>query len=163
MKLKRGFVREDGRVFLRFHPNAPNGEIWSTMKQLKKERERDKIRSSVRYKKDPKKYEDSRLKWGRDNPEKRKRVNKNSVLKCRYGLSIDVYEQMLCKQNGVCAICETPCRVRKSLCVDHCHTTKLVRGLLCHACNTTIGQMKESAEVLRKAADYVEKFKNINH
>lgn len=163
IKLKRGDIREDGKVFLRFHPNASNGQIWSTKEQLKKERQKDKIRSADRYKKDPKKYEDSRLRWGKENPEKKKRVNKNSVLKCRYGISIDEYEKMLSHQKGVCAICNHECKIRKSLSVDHCHKTKIVRGLLCHACNTTIGQMKESPQLLRKAADYVEQFQTINH
>ena len=157
LKPKRGDVREDGKVFLRFHPNAPNGQIWSTKEQLNKERQKDKMRSANRYKKDPKKYEDSRLKWGKENPEKRKRVNKNSVLKCRYGISIEEYEKILEEQNGVCAICESKCTVKNCLAVDHCHKTKKVRGLLCQACNTTLGKMKESPELLRKAAIYLEK------
>ena len=136
------------------------GQLWISLKKNKK---KDKERSAKRYLENPKKYNDSRLRWGIENPEKKKRINKNSKLKCLYGISIDEYEEMLSLQNGKCAICGNVCRIRKSLSVDHCHKTKVVRGLLCHACNTTIGQMKESPELLRKAADYVEKFKSINN
>jgi hypothetical protein len=163
VKPKRGDIREDGKVFLRFHPNAPNGEIWSTMDQLKKERKKDKDRSAKRYAEDPKRYNSSRIKWGIENPEKKKRVNKNSKLKCLYGIFIEKYEEMLELQNGVCAICGEVCKIRESLSVDHCHKTNIVRGLLCHSCNTTLGQMKESPEVLRKAAEYLEKHQSINY
>ena len=159
VKPKRGDHREDGKVFLRFHPKAPNGEIWSSAEQLNKERAKDKKRSKKKYKENPIKYQDSRLKWGKQNPEKKKRVNKNSVLKCRYGISLEIYEQMLKRQNGVCEICNQKCKTKPSLSVDHCHATQKVRGLLCHACNTTIGHMKDSTELLLKAVKYLEKYK----
>ena len=39
---------------------------------------------------------------------------------------------MLERQGKVCGICKTP---GKPLCVDHCHATGKVRGLLCRDCN----------------------------
>jgi len=46
----------------------------------------------------------------------------------RYGLAKGDYERMLLRQHGVCAICEQ--KPRATLCVDHCHSTRQVRGLL---------------------------------
>jgi hypothetical protein len=40
--------------------------------------------------------------------------------------------------------------------VDHCHITGRVRALLCQACNTGIGKLKEDPALIRKSADYVE-------
>lgn len=40
--------------------------------------------------------------------------------------------------------------------IDHCHQTGTVRGMLCHACNITLGMMKDSPELLRAAAQYLE-------
>lgn len=39
-------------------------------------------------------------------------------------------------QAGTCAICSS---IRERLVIDHCHRTGLVRGLLCHGCNTAEG------------------------
>lgn len=64
-----------------------------------------------------------------------------SVLRTRYGLSVDDYESMLADQRGVCAACKE-CALehgRKRLCVDHDHRTGRVRGLLCGRCNRAIG------------------------
>ena len=69
-------------------------------------------------------------------------------------MSLRDYDLMLERQRGVCAVCgEQPAR---SLCVDHCHATGKVRGLLCSPCNLAIGQFKDSPARLRKAAAYVE-------
>jgi hypothetical protein len=40
--------------------------------------------------------------------------------------------------------------------LDHSHITGKIRGWLCDNCNTAIGKLKESPEVLRRAADWVE-------
>lgn len=82
----------------------------------------------------------------------------------RRGLKIDDYENMFEAQNHKCAICqqkETRAGRTKGtvtrLCVDHCHKTNTVRGLLCHACNTAIGKFKDNADLLEKAIRYLRK------
>ena len=40
--------------------------------------------------------------------------------------------------------------------VDHCHDTGQVRGLLCRACNTTLGKVKDNTDTLRSMIDYLE-------
>ncbi len=57
-------------------------------------------------------------------------------------------------QNGVCAICSRPPGKRR-LAVDHWHTTKAVRGLLCVQCNTAIGKLNDDPELLRRAIAYL--------
>jgi hypothetical protein len=44
----------------------------------------------------------------------------------------------------------------RALHVDHCHTTGVVRGVLCHRCNLALGLLREDASVLRKLAEYLE-------
>lgn len=79
-------------------------------------------------------------------------------LRRRYGLSVDEYADMLAKQNGVCAICGyAPSSIDKSLCVDHCHDTMEVRGLLCQWCNKGLGHFKDSPKLLIRAAEYLTK------
>ncbi|WP_254716163.1 endonuclease VII domain-containing protein [Actinomadura sp. WMMB 499] len=72
-----------------------------------------------------------------------------------YGLGPGEYDKLFEAQGGVCAGCRQPRRERLS--VDHCHTTQLVRGLLCRRCNGHIlPYSKDSPEVLRRLADYLE-------
>lgn len=88
--------------------------------------------------------------------------NQRKKLKEKYGLTLEEYDQMLEEQNGVCAVCHKPERVIseygivRRLAVDHNHTTGKVRGLLCQACNTTLGKVSESIEVLLQLAIYLE-------
>ena len=86
---------------------------------------------------------------------------KNSVIKSVYGITLDEYNKMFNKQNGVCAICGQP-ETRKNkytgickLHIDHCHKTNKVRGLLCHSCNSAIGIMDDDIGILMKAINYL--------
>jgi hypothetical protein len=79
-------------------------------------------------------------------------------------LPIKTYEEMLLKQNNVCAICNQPETAKhqkdkegfKKLAVDHCHTTGIIRGLLCQKCNISIGAMNDSIENMKAAIKYLE-------
>jgi hypothetical protein len=62
-----------------------------------------------------------------------------SHLKRNYGLTTDDYAAMFHAQGGVCAICGRKPPPGKNLYVDHDHKTTKVRGLLCNACNQTLG------------------------
>jgi hypothetical protein len=87
---------------------------------------------------------------------------RNYDLKRMYGLTIDCYNKLLGQQGGVCAICHKPAEEKmkgnkKYLCVDHCHDTGVVRGLLCDQCNRAIGLLKEDVSLLKRAISYLEK------
>jgi hypothetical protein len=72
------------------------------------------------------------------------------------GFTETQYINWMRKQNGVCAIChEAPNGVY--LCVDHCHITGEIRGLLCHACNVGIGKFSDDPNLLRRAIEYLER------
>ena len=76
-------------------------------------------------------------------------------LKINYNITLEEQELMKIQQEKKCKICS---RV-EPLCVDHCHTTLKVRGLLCHSCNLGIGKFRDEPQLLRKAALYIEKNK----
>ena len=75
-------------------------------------------------------------------------------IKKLYGLSESDYTGMLVVQQNRCAICKGD-NGGQTLAIDHCHATGRVRGLLCHKCNRGIGQMQDSPELLRTAAEYL--------
>jgi hypothetical protein len=78
-----------------------------------------------------------------------------------YGISGEQYEEMLARQNGVCAICGNPETARnkrgetRQLAVEHDHETNAVRDLLCAACNCALGYMRDDPKRLSAAAAYL--------
>jgi Autographiviridae endonuclease VII len=77
-------------------------------------------------------------------------------LRCVYGLSLEEYDAMLECQGGVCAICKKKPDEGKVLFVDHCHVTGMVRGLLCHKCNTVLAFGCDDPDILRAAIAYLQ-------
>ena len=90
------------------------------------------------------------------------RYTVNRTLTHTYGITLAEYETFFSRQNGLCAICAEPEKAIdhltkdiRRLAVDHCHRTKKIRGLLCLACNTAIGKLRDNPELIERAAVYV--------
>jgi hypothetical protein len=75
----------------------------------------------------------------------------------KFGLTPEDFARMLDEQNNVCWICEKPEKDRR-LAVDHCHETGVIRGLLCSQCNTGIGKLYHSPQLLARAINYLSRF-----
>ena len=73
-----------------------------------------------------------------------------------FNLSWDEYERLVAEQHGLCKICDKPPSEGKPLQVDHCHVSGTVRGLLCLQCNAGIGLLGDSADLLQRAARYLQ-------
>lgn len=74
-----------------------------------------------------------------------------SRLRQDYGLDKDTYLDMLLQQEYKCKICGN----KNKLCIDHCHKTGKIRGILCVRCNTGIGMFIENIIFLEKAIEYL--------
>ena len=61
---------------------------------------------------------------------------------------------MVVEQDNKCLICATE---MTPPCVDHCHTTNKVRGLLCKLCNSGIGKLGDTAAAVQRAVAYLKK------
>lgn len=77
------------------------------------------------------------------------------VLKNKYGITVQEFEEMLAEQRGVCAICGGLPKVHSRLFVDHCHRSGAVRGLLCNTCNAGLGQFGDRVDLLISALEYL--------
>lgn len=76
----------------------------------------------------------------------------------KFGIDAGVYELMLDAQSGGCAICREPPPDDRKLCVDHCHSTGVVRGLLCPACNRALGWAEKKPVLMSPAmSEYISK------
>ena len=72
----------------------------------------------------------------RSEADRKKALKRAGALKRRYGITPEQYDKMLERQGGGCAVCgKAPKPGARRLAVDHDHSTKVVRGLLCFTCN----------------------------
>jgi hypothetical protein len=59
------------------------------------------------------------------------------------------------EQGGRCAICGE--QVLDDPCLDHCHATGKVRGVLCRKCNIGLGYFEDSPKLLALATAYLQR------
>jgi len=97
----------------------------------------------------------------------RKEQQWESHLRIKFNITPDDYLNLLIAQGAVCKICSRPEAVKfkvefKQLAVDHIEVDGkiIVRGLLCHFCNTALGKFKDDKNLLQNAINYIgsEKF-----
>jgi hypothetical protein len=91
------------------------------------------------------------------NPKRIYEIERRSKMKQQYDITIDNYDAMLTAQNGGCAICgdEKPGGRTRYFAVDHCHTTGVVRGLLCTKCNRGLGLFNDDTVRIERAVNYL--------
>ena len=134
----KGCQRERGRTQLR----KEQAQAW-------KERNREKLNAWHRdYYHAKTKHNETAMEARNEYARWRRRLKK-------YGVTKDMYESMMVKQDGKCAICKDEQWLE--LRVDHDHNTGAVRELLCAGCNAGIGLLRESPSVMRAAIQYVKR------
>ena len=91
------------------------------------------------------------------NPQARREAR----LRNRYGIGQAEFDALLAQQGGVCAVCKQPPDSANTrahwggkLCIDHCHETNTIRGLLCNDCNLMVGYGRTEDRLLA-AAQYL--------
>lgn len=146
--------------------NEDNTE--SLKKQIEKEPELVKALANARVKRHYYKNIEESQKRAREfaaktraNPEKYEKI-KARKRGGGAGITTEQLEEIFQSQGCVCACCGTdePQGIVGSngWNVDHCHTTGMVRFILCPSCNKGLGGFKDNPQVMRKAADLIESF-----
>lgn len=96
--------------------------------------------------------------WEVENPDMHFDKRRGYGLRKNYGITINDYNDMFEKQNGLCAVCGSDSNGTtrsKHLFVDHDHTTGKIRGLLCNKCNQALGLLNDNTSVLERAINYL--------
>jgi hypothetical protein len=75
----------------------------------------------------------------------------------KYAITPEQVEELCAAQGGRCAICADAFTTTRNTHVDHCHTTGVVRGMLCNHCNRGLGCFRDRPEVLGEAIAYLQK------
>ena len=111
----------------------------------------------ARYARQPEKEKARQQAFHQRHPERRAIVRRKQTLKA-YGLTPADYDAMLESQDNACAICdsEDPKHWSGKFHVDHDHLTGVVRGLLCHNCNSLLGHSQDDTEILSAAIEYLD-------
>ena len=86
-------------------------------------------------------------KWKYDTPEFKRKL-RSYHLKRTFGITIEEYENLLKKQENVCAICKNNMIFKRKLDVDHDHKTGKIRGLLCSNCNGSLGWYEKNKKMI---------------
>lgn len=96
------------------------------------------------------------------NDEDFRRGKRQSLLKYYYGMTLEQYDKMLADQGGGCKICGAKDsgmgkKARIHLSVDHVPNSDpvIVRGLLCHKCNSLLGLARDNPDILEIGAKYI--------
>jgi len=98
-----------------------------------------------------------------------KNCNKHRTMKQRYGITPEQYDHMLIGQDHRCAICRRHIsELPNPLKVDHDHACcpgiytcgNCIRGLLCQACNSSLGSLEDDVDRLKAAIVYLEAYKD---
>jgi hypothetical protein len=78
-----------------------------------------------------------------------------AAIKWRYRIDPAIYDELLEKQQGVCACCRLS-ETGKSgrLHVDHDHGTGRIRGLLCSRCNVALGLLRDNPSTILRLWEY---------
>ncbi len=101
---------------------------------------------------------ENKKKREKENPEKtkiqRRKHYRKYILKKRYGITEDIFNQMVLKQQGKCAICDKDFKNSFPV-VDHNHNTGKIRGILCHRCNLHLGYYEKDKTFHNKANKYL--------
>jgi recombination endonuclease VII len=117
----------------------------------------------------PEKVKQATLAWRNANPDKVKaqkrrhwskhvEYNMNRRLVKNYGITLQELRDRAEKQGHKCAICGTSePGGTGTWSVDHDHKTAKNRDLLCNSCNLGLGKFKDDANLLRRAAAYLDK------
>ena len=78
----------------------------------------------------------------------------------RYGVTAPERKKLLREQNNSCKICKKKVKFtgdgrQEGACLDHCHETGRVRGILCGNCNTWLGYCENQKINLKEVENYM--------
>ena len=75
----------------------------------------------------------------------------HEFMRRKFKLTEDQYNDLMKNEN-----CQT-CGVKmEKKCIDHCHTTNKIRGVLCNNCNTALGLVNDNRQTLQNMLQYLD-------
>lgn len=102
-----------------------------------------------------------RMQIWRNSRENPKEHSKRMLLKSKYGITLEHYNELLIQQQYKCVICLRQFKSTKDTNCDHNHKTGTFRGILCTRCNTTLGKFNDNIILFENMINYIKKHENV--
>jgi len=74
----------------------------------------------------------------------------HEFMRRKFSLTEEQYNNLMSNTN--CQICDVELTKK---CIDHCHSTNKIRGVLCNNCNTALGLVGDNIDTLHKMIAYL--------
>ena len=81
---------------------------------------------------------------------RRKYYKPHEFMRRKFSLTEDQYNNLMSNTN--CQICDVELTKK---CIDHCHSTNKIRGVLCNNCNTALGLVGDNIQTLEAMVEYL--------
>jgi len=75
----------------------------------------------------------------------------HEFMRRKFSLTEDQYNDLM--KNESCKTCGE--KMGKK-CIDHCHSTNKIRGVLCNNCNTALGLIRDNRQTLQNMLQYLD-------
>jgi hypothetical protein len=134
-------------------------------------KEKVKAKSREYYEANKDRQKEQRNTWRKSNQDKMNEYNRAYRYRNRaqphrgkikqYGLTLERYNTLVSQTGDNCPICGVQFdwvnrHKANRPCIDHCHKTGEVRGIICGKCNAAIGMFSDSVETLGKAIQWLQ-------
>ena len=128
-------------------------------KRYTKQRHQYRLKHREKYKAYNRQYRKDNAEQLRQYSKVNSGIHRNNLLKRKYGITTNEYDDMFLRQNGKCDSCQSPQKdFKRRFHVDHNHSTGKIRGLLCVKCNYLAGLYEQNPNCLDQIKSYVEKY-----
>lgn len=107
-----------------------------------------------RYKRHYEKNKISIIKKTEEYRKKNPHIQRKSTLNFVYGITPEQHKKLLNMNGGKCCICNLVPQ-KRTLFIDHCHKTNVIRGVLCMKCNSALGFLNDDINLLKSAIKYL--------
>lgn len=110
-------------------------------------------RSKIYYKNNTERIKKAVTEYRNKNRNRVNEMQRNRHYINNYGITIEQRNELIAKQNGLCAVCNEPGK----LFVDHDHNTGSIRGMIHNHCNRGIGWLDDTVESVELALAYLKR------
>ena len=121
--------------------NLPTDQITQHLRAFWEKHEADRLARSEARRQNARVLAAERQRWLR--------------IRRQYGIEKEEYYDLIDRQDNRCLICGTQFGTIKP-CIDHCHRTGRIRGILCSPCNTILGAAHDDPDRLLAAIRYLQ-------